>query len=387
MTTVRERTLQQLHPVGALVGRPITFAAAIAVPIYALVMTSITSSELERPGLAGLAITLIIGASVMLVVASGPLRAPLTSRAAGAMVVLAVAAYLASAASTWGENRFVRDDWGPTAIGVLLLALVPYRPAKEIIVDSVLASIFTGFLSVLQAETLDVPLPTFVYVVISVAPILAISLGGVAFARAMVGGVERWRSEADSAVSAIAADGSGWIARSVQQDRVTILNRDVVPFFARILESASVSEADRAQARQISDSVRAIMLAEADRSWLDQAIAQAAADHGRALPTGRVVVLDPERVIHLIPADQRASVRAFLVALYGVEELDPESLRVHVTPDGDRVRLVLDADFDSADSAVRSQLAPYLAVMRIIFSDLHLDLAGSLLRLRFSYAQ
>jgi hypothetical protein len=86
-------------------------------------------------------------------------------------------------------------------------------------------------------------------------------------------------------------------------------------------------------------------------------------------------------------ADQRTALRALVVALHRAGSIDPSRTSVEITADEHRCQVQLDAPLACGDHDVRAEIAPFLAVMRVIFTDLHVDNDQPTLRLRFSYEQ
>jgi hypothetical protein len=211
------------------------------------------------------------------------------------------------------------------------------------------------------------------------APVLALSLASAAFGQLLIDGTEGWRLRARRAAMLFTDENSGWIARSVQQDRVTILNQDVVPFFAGVLQRGTIGHDDRERAREISDAVRAIMVAEADRSWLDTIV-----DHSLDRASA---VTDPQRLANGMGTDQRTAVRALIVALTAHPGFEAEHFAIAIARQGASSRAVLRAGMQASDSMVRSEFAPYFAVMRIVFSELRVEFSDTALTVRFSYDQ
>jgi hypothetical protein len=380
-----ERAFQQLDPLGALIGRPLTFLAAAGVPIYAAVQTLLCWQEIDYPVLAVIALGLIIVSCVILDFATDALRAPFTRTTQLLVTGTALLALAFSAASMWKSNSFVRDDWGPFAVGLVLLAMTQYRPALEIAQTGLGVALFVGVLALLQSHSLVTPIPAVCFAIIAVTPILTLSLASASFAYHLVAGLERWRSRARSAVSALREENSDLIARSVQQDRVSILNQEVVPFFSGVLRRGAIRAADREQARRISDAIRAVMVAEVDRTWLD-AVVEHATGVGLDEPTlGHPAVDDPAGLAMRMNTDQRTVVRAIVVALCANPACDPKDLRIELTRKGSRCATVLQAGLITTNHLVRDDLAPYFAVMKILFSDLKVRFSEYTLELRFSY--
>lgn len=381
--TPPERTLQQRDPLAALVGRPVSYFAAVGVTGYAAVMTVVNRDEIDDLPLALVSVLLVALAGLALVMRSSPLRAPLTSSTLVLVVALGLAALIVGAASMWQSNAYLRDDWGGPAIGLLLLALSPYRPAKELASAGVFSAIVVAVLALAQADSFVSGLPTIVFVVVAVTPILAMSLGAAAFADALVRSLDRWSVRVHRAVSDMAAERGESIARSVQQQSVTVLNQEIVPFLAELLDGGVVTEPVRDRARSAATTLRSAMVAGADRTWLDAAVEQATLPGAGAT----ACVRDPERLAHLMSLEQRTAVRALLVALYGNASFTPEGASLEITSIGDRCCVVLIAALTSGEYAVRSDLAPFFAVVRAVFGDLEVEHEQPNLTLRFSYEQ
>jgi hypothetical protein len=375
MTSV-ERAFQQLDPLGTLVGRPMTYLAAAGIPIYATVMTWLNRFDIDNPVLAAAALAVVAVTSTVLVYASSPLRAPFSARMHALVTGAATLAYFLSALSMWESNAYVRDDWGPLVIGLALLSLSQYRPPKEIASTGLILALFAGVLALLQAHSFVTNVPPILFALVTMTPILAMSLASATFGRYLIEGLVRWRRRAQRAVTSFATQNTDWIARSVQQDRVTILNQEVVPFFAEVLHKGAIDVDDRERARRISDAIRAVMVAEVDRTWLDAIVEQ----------TGGSTI-DPDRLAILMSTDQRTSLRAAIVALAAHPAYAKGTLRVSIRSESKVQRATIIGTLDTSDNVLRGELAPYFAVMRIVFTDLKADFSDATLTLRFSYEQ
>ena len=378
MTSV-ERAFQQLDPLGALTGRPVTIAAAVIIPVYAAVTTWFNRDDIDSWPIAIAALVAITLSGVVLDYASNPLRAPFTLLMHSIVSGLASVAYLLNVFSMWESNRYIRDDWGAIAIGLVLLSLSQYRPPKEIASTGLALSLLVGVVSLAQEHSLVTGVDPIAYAIVAMTPVLALSLASAAFGQLLVDGIVSWRRRSERAASVFTNENSGWIARSVQQDRVTILNQDIVPFFADVLQRGSIDDADRERARSIADAIRAIMVAEADRSWLDIIVDQAVG--------GEATLVDPDRRAESMSTDQRTAVRALIVAITEHPSFDAARFDLSIDAMGNRCRAELRAGMPTSDSVVRSEFAPYLAVMRIVFSELRVEFSDSALTVRFSYDQ
>lgn len=380
--TRREQTVQQLDPLAGVNGREVAVFGAVAIVVYAIVMTIFNWQDTDIAWLAIAAIVVLAIDAALLVVVTSPLRPPPSRTVHVVAVSLALVAMVLSALSMYKSNAVVQDDWGTIAVGAVCLILCPYRPPGEQVIAAVLASLFAGLVVLAQSRSLVNGFPVFVYVVIALTPLLCMALAGAAFAAIVLRMLRRWQSRANRAVRALADEHREGITRSVQQDQVTILNRDVVPFFAEVLSQGELTDADRARALEISDSIRRTMVAEVDRSWLDVVVGQASRG-----ALGVDAVVDRDRAASAMSTDQRTAMRALVVAILSHPGCERDAFSIAITSDGTRADGVIRASFSPADPAPRTAFAPYLAVLRVIFVDMHADLAAASLTVQFSYDQ
>jgi hypothetical protein len=382
--SARERTRQQLDPAGTIGSRPIAVVAALTAFGFAEVMTFRSGEQVAEPLFVVLALVALAFSCIVVIVQTSPLRAPLSARVHAVVVILALVAAAFSTAGSWGVDKYVRDDWAPISIGLLFLALASYRPAREIVGAGIISAALLGFLVVLQAPGFITDAPPVAFVLQAVTPMLSLCFGSAMFSSIFVASLERWHRRASRATASLTRELRDGIARSVQQDRVTILNRDVVPFFSEVLTRGAIADEDRDRARAIADSIRQVMVAEADRSWLETVIENAGTNsvHGRGFSG---LVQDEQRLATLMTTDQRTAVRALIVALFELPTFDPTSLGIVLSRRGRGSCGVFTARADPADYSIKAALAPYFAVMRVVFSDLQVDISEPVLAIRISY--
>jgi len=385
MTHARERTRQQLDPAGALGLRPATVIAAAAAFAYALVLTVLAPEGMRHPALSVLALAMLAVSCGILIVQSSPYRAPLGRRTHLLVELFALGGVTFSVVAEWLKKKYIHDDWPAVALGLILLAISPYRPTREVVGVGVLVAIYIGFLTMLQVPFLAARAPAVAFVLAAVTPMLALCLGSAMFSASFALSLERWHLRAEYATKNITRQLRAGIVRSVQQDRVTILNRDVLPFFTDILTRGQMTDEDCARAAAIADSIRGLMVAESDRSWLENVIEHTV--HGEGGGNSADFVDDPQRLARLISTDQRTALRAFIVALFDSEGFERESLRISFRRKDGKCHGVITAAVGQSDYSARTMLAPYFAVMRVTFSDLHVGFSHSHLKLRMSYEQ
>ena len=384
MTTV-ERTRQQLDPAGSTGVAPVAIFLAIGAFLYAVSMTVRGQSEISNPIFASLALALLAIAGLMLISASSPNRAPLTERAHAAIHAIAVLAIVCEAVGQWGSNAYIRDDWGPATLGILLVALGPYRPAREIAVGGVCSAISIGIITYFEVPSLVTSGPALAFIALAVTPMLALCFSAAMFSDGVVASIERWQKRAQAASVSLVHEFREGIARSVQQDRVTILNRDVLPFFTEVLARDTITDADRERARTIADSIRRVMVEEVDRSWLEALMELTGVERTNRPGAAQVVVDDPHRAASAMTVAQRTAIRALFVAFADYPGFTRDHLRITLSDQGERNRGVIMAQVPVTDSVMRSTFAPFFAVMRAVFTNLEVEFVQSELTLRFSY--
>jgi hypothetical protein len=380
--THREQTVQRLDPLTGVNGRPVTIFGSVAIVGYAIAMTFLNGADIDSPALAVAAIVVLGIAVTLVTVASSPLRPPVSRSVHVAALSLALLAMVLSAMSMFESNAYIQDDWGTIAVGAVCLILCPFRPPREQVIAAVLASLFAGVIVMAQTPSLVLGLPVFTFVVIALTPLLSMALAGAAFASIVLRMLRRWQSRANRAVRALADEHREGITRSVQQDRVTILNRDVVPFFTAVLGQDELTDADRARALEISDSIRKNIVADADRSWLDVVVGQASRG-----TVGADAVVDRQRVASAMSTDQRTAMRALLVAILSHPGFVHDAFSITITSGDGRADGVIRASFVPADPSPRTAFAPYLTIFHVMFVRLEVDLAPASLTVRFSYDQ
>jgi len=381
----QERAVQQRDPLGALIGRPTSYLAAVIIPVYAAVVTWRNAGDISQPTLAVVALLFVGVASVVLVLASSPLRAPLTVRSHAVIVGSSLAALIASSLSMWGTDPYARDDWGVPVVGLFIVALAPYRPARELVTSGAFSALLAAFFALVQADSFGAVAPVGAFVIAAATPIVAMSLGAAAFVDVLVRSLDRWRLRADRALSAMSGERGESIARSVQQDSVTVLNQEVVPLFTDLLSGGVVDEATRQRARAVANELRALMVADVDRTWLDTVVEQLGNRADAPPAATSTVVRDEHRLAEHMSTDERTAVRAFLVALHDDPALSDDGAEIVLSSEGDRCSVSLRAALNYEVSALKGPLAPFLAVVRVMFSDLQVDHEQPDLTLRFSY--
>ncbi|WP_213814521.1 hypothetical protein [Glaciihabitans sp. dw_435] len=382
---LRERSLQQLDPLGTLGALPLTHIAAIAAPVIGLLLGLARWEQTERPVFTVLAILCLIVASALLVYATSPMRAPFTGRIHWTVAGLGALAALFGSLAQTATDMTLRDQWGMITLGILLVAATPYRSARSLAMVGLAAGGFLVVLIAAESARFNLPIPLAVLIIIGILPVVALTSAGIEFANAAVTARERWQAHAASASLELASLLKPAFARSVQQDRVTVLNQEVVPFFSDLLSSEQVTDADLEHARSISEAFRAIMIADVNSGWLADAAEESAHKAGYELHAV-TAVRDDARLADLLTYEQRVSVRALLVALFAESSLTPAGFSAVVTGDMKSTDMVITAQ-TKKPRAMHAHLRPYFAAVRVVFPHMRVATNKTHLTLRFSYEQ
>ncbi|WP_144763526.1 hypothetical protein [Curtobacterium sp. 9128] len=375
---VQDRTAQQYDPLGAMGSRPLTVVLGAVGVVWAISVSVFDRDVVGIPTLSALAILLLAASTAVVFVASSPFRAPFPRWAFVLHVGLLALATVASVAAQWGPDRSALNDFMSllTATGIVMVA--PYRPWRDLVVGGVVLAVVDAASWGGAAWVFPHAVPVTVAAFLAAAPTLVLTAAAGVFAWTFAGLAERVQIRAGSySVERAERDG---IAERVQQDRSVILARDVAPFFAELRTRDTITDADRARAREIADGIRRAMVADADRTWFEYAVL---AEGGAG-----ATVDDPDGIIATLDTDQRTVVRTFVRAALGASTVDPAGFRATVRRTAeDRAEMALEVAVADSDVGIHRTFDPYFAVLRVTFPDLDVAVRPSSLALRFSYDQ
>jgi hypothetical protein len=400
------RTAQQYDPLGAMGSRPLAIVLGACGVLWALFVSVFDRDVVGSPTLSALTVLLVAASGAVVFVASSPFRAPFPRWAFVVHVLLLAAATITSVAAQWGPDRSALNDFMSLLAATGIVMTAPYRPWTDLALGGLLLAVVTGVSWGIGAWAFPHHVPIGVAAFMAAAPTLVLTAASAVFAWTFAGLAERVQIRAGSySVERAERDG---IDASVQQDRSTILARDVAPFFAELRTREVITDADRARARSIADGIRRSMVADADRTWFEQAVRT---DGGTD-----AVVDDPDGLIATLDADQRTVVRTFLRAALRASTVDPAGFRATIrrtgTDDGAPgdadggasgdgrttgtaqppatsrgVTVAIDLAVADSDVGIHRTFDPYFAVLRVTFPDLDVAVRPSALALRFSYDQ
>jgi multidrug transporter EmrE-like cation transporter len=390
-----ERTPQRLDPLGAQSAWLIVPIAGLVAVAYALFSTFVHREQLRDPALAVVALGLLALTALVAAVRTHPSLAPVGRWTHLSVVGTALVSACLFDAAVWGRNERIQDDWGQFAVGLFLAVMPLYRPVVEVLGAAALCSAVLGALAASQAPSLVLVNDPLVYATVAATPVLALAAAGSGYAWTMTGETLRWREIARAGQARLEGELRQTARRMVEQERMTVLNAEAVPFLADLLGRGEVTAADAERAGRIAERVRAASVAAVDRTWLaetvDLALAQrAAAARDRTavahddVPGDGPRVEDPGRLSGALPEEQRAIVGALLASVAALPGLRPETLHF-VVSGPDRPTFVLTAAVRQPAREVRRALLPFLSALRSVSLDAHAEVRDGELTVRFQY--
>ncbi|KQX05653.1 MULTISPECIES: hypothetical protein [unclassified Leifsonia] len=390
---------QVVDPLGTLSAHPLAWIGSVMAVSYAGFQTARQWDAVQHPAVGIAAVVVLVVACAVFLVAAHPTSSPFGPQAAFIVVALAVMAAALETLSRFGANLLLQDDFGQVTVAILLAMMAPYRPALSLVTGAVASSVALALFPVIQAPYFAVHAPLAEYIVVLVVPPLALGLAAAAFSNGFVRAVRNWQRLVSRAALEIEDEARIGLARSVQQQQVSVLARDVLPFLTRGINAQTVEPEDVDRARQLADVLRGTLVAEIGRTWLDDV-----AD-GIALPDGRSpAVDDPDLLALRMSGEQRVACAALVAAISADLEIAATSVSVVLRPNtlarrrvgassaAASVTVRISATTDAAPRALGAReaerlLVQYLAVVRVLFEGVVVRVSAGTVTVGFDYAQ
>lgn len=382
MTRQPDVTLERLDPLAVAATRPVTVGIALLVLVIAATVSLISLHEVVRPlALVG-SLLATTGAAIMLIVRAVGVHPPWSARAALGYQSILLTIPAVSVTATFGSNDRLRDDWAPIVVGLLLLALAPYRPGREIARWTALHAGVALVLGVMQGGWSIAGVPALVSGVVAAAPIAALGIAAAAYSISLTSAVASWQERAWMLAESRAQVERGALALSVQQRRLAQLNREVIPLLSRVARSGQVDEIDARNAAALAASVRTVLVAEADATWLDSMLQQVAERHSQRRVTLEGV--DDHNVAAQCSRLQRALLRA--IASEAVDSLGATKVAVHLElREVGRVRVQCTMASPLSESSARRRLAGIIELVRSVADRVVVRELSGAVALEFEY--
>jgi hypothetical protein len=351
-------TQQEADPIGGITAAPVVAIGAGLALATSVVLTIAHWSEVGSTWAALLAIGLVAVAGLCAAILASPGRAPFRTESLWLVVALAGGAAIAEYVSTIGANRFLYDDFGPIVIGVMILSLAPFCTWVSLLLSGVVATAVLSILLIGSPSTTAIAAPIVTLVAVDSVAVLALSAAAAGYSWAIVAVTLSWQREANRA--ALRRDGElrAGIARSVQQSRVSVLGREVLPFLAGVMTADRVSVADADRARELAEALRRALKAGIESTWLDDLAATIRMSRG--IP---VSVDDPTEASDDLADDQRSALTALVTWLS--EGGRSAGIHVSIELEVTRRRLVV-TSLNGVAPPSRRELDRFIAVARAV---------------------
>lgn len=358
-------TQQEADPIGGIAAAPLVTIGACLAFGMSVALTILHWDQVRFPIAAVLALALVAAAGIFAAVSATPSRAPFTPERLWIIVALAVGAAIAEYLSTIGANVSYYDDFGPLAIGMLILSVAPYCTWVSLLLSGVLAAVVLSILVLGSGTAMAVDAPVGTLIALNSSAVLALSAAASGFSYAVVDETLAWQREANRAALQRDAALRAGIARSVQQSRVSVLGREVLPFLAGVMTADRISVADADRARELADALRRALKAGIESTWLD--------DLGADVQLARgilVVVDDPTGAAADLGDDQRSALTALVMWLGDARRSEEVKLAIRgdhsdSASHNGRLRIVIETVNGSAPPT-RRELDRFAAVARAV---------------------
>ncbi|WP_353828636.1 hypothetical protein [Agromyces sp. SYSU T0242] len=371
-------TQQDVDPIGGIGATRLVMIGASLALLIAIALTAWHWDEVVSPTAAIAGIVLVAAAGAVAVVSALPDRAPFTVDRLWFATALAVGGAIAEYLSTIGSDRFLYDDYGPIAVGILILAVAPYCTWISQVVAGVVAAAVLSILAVGASGDTAVDAPTASIIAVNSVAVLALSAAGAAYSATIVRASLEWHRRANAA--ALERDGGlrAGIVRSVQQGRVSVLGREVLPFLASVMAAERIEVADADRARELAEMLRRALKAGIESTWLD-----GLASSISAAREVEVAVDDPAAAAAGLPGDQRPPLTALLSWLTTMDRSEAVRVRVRAV-DG---TTTVDVTARLAGPApARRELERFLAVARSVGVRGEIEITRENVRVEFRHA-
>ncbi|WP_448003664.1 hypothetical protein [Agromyces bauzanensis] len=367
MSTMR-LTQQEADPLGGITAAPLVAVGAGLAFGMSIVLTIVHWDDVGRPLAAVIAIGFVGAAGLTAALSAAPSRAPFTSERLWLIVALAVAGAIAEYISTIGANTSLYDDFGSIVVGTLILCVAPYCTWVSLLLAGVIAAAVLSLLVVGSASAIAVDAPLASLIALNSAAVLALAAAAAGYSAAVVNETLAWQREANRAALQRDAELRAGIARSVQQSRVSVLGREVLPFLAGVMTADRISVADADRARELAETLRHALKAGIESTWLDDLAADLQLTRG--IP---VVIDDPTGAADDLNDDQRSALTALLVWLGDAGRSEEIHVVLRTHPDRRGISIVAD---HGSSPPTRRELDRFTAVARAVAMGAEATLTG-----------
>lgn len=361
---IRERTMQQLDPLGSAGSRDSAVIITLTTWTYVALVTVIEIADKANPLYLALAFGLFTAACVVNLIASTPRNAPYSRATFSLMLFLALSGAAFQLAAVHGADFHLSNDWGPLAVALLLASASVFRPRRDQYFAGISSIIVIGTILAIEATVIEPPFGPAYLVLAGVSPIIIIVSGQASYTGKATRTMVTWLK--NSRKSSATADPG--LMTSVGRQLAQEFRSEVEPLFLGILQSDSVNPTDVETARSMASHVRSRLIELSNQSWLAR--------------TGAVVE-DEEGLTSKFDESSRT---ALIALVQGLGQLDNSDITVQLSRDSkNRISVELTSSIARDGLRLRNHLAPFLRVMYVVFEDVRVSYQPDKVLLKFHY--
>lgn len=287
-------------------------------------------------------------------------------------ISVALAAHGVAVVGEWGTAEPFEVRWSPIALGLLISSLAPYLSARRIIIVGVLSAIFTVVITGFSLTAVIRPTqwPVLAQPILASAIVMVATAASAVFSYQVVARTQRWAtlSAGDELSSGMLGEAA---RRRILRQELASVSERVMPLLERVAATGIVTDADRSEASEMSESLRAELVERSNRSWLES--------HAGRM---NLTVIDHERLANRMNSEQRSALLGLLSAARGAPSGSARiviELRAEV--DGSTA-VALSADQTMPEGRRLTLLAPHYVTLVAAVEDVEWD-TSQRLQMRF----
>ncbi|TBN57387.1 hypothetical protein EYE40_08235 [Glaciihabitans arcticus] len=340
--------------------------------VYGAVAIVLTWNLLANPLLEMLALALQVLACVLVQRATRPLRTPFGLRQAVLPLLLTLVSVLVSAVGNHDSILLVQHWWVPVGVGLVLGSMSPYSSVRQLIGYGAIftaAATMGAWYGFIASARVWPPLSAML---IAASGVVIATAACAIFSGVIVKSTQSLLTGAGTPQPVTEAANEE-AARQVERRTLARLGTRVAPFLRDVADRGTVTEEDRALAGQLARQLRADLVSQANRSWLDSLALY-----------GPIYVVDPDHRADAMNTVQRAALRGLLLAVMKNPATRDGSLFIELrSQDDGGTAVALSLDLDLPEGRRTMMLAPYYLTLQTAVQELSWDPARELLKFQF----
>jgi len=365
-------TPQQTDPLSWFTRPLIPTVLTSSLVVYGATAIGLTWQVLAYPVLELVALALQALACVLVQLSTRPLRKPFGWRQAYFPILLTLASVVISALVSRDSLLLVQHWWVPVGIGFVLGSLSPYSSVRQLLAYGALLTTATTLGALYGFSASARVWPTFSVVLIASSGVIISTVASAIFSGVIVHSTQQLL-KGTGTPRPVSNAANEEAARQVERRTLARLGTRVAPFLRGVADRGVVTEEDRALAGQLARQLRADLVSQANRSWLDSLALY-----------GPVYVVDPDHRADAMNTVQRAALRGLLLAVMKNPATRDGSLFIELRSQADgSTAVALSLDLDLPEGRRTMMLAPYYLTLQTAVQDLSWDPARELLKFQF----